>query len=183
MKAYRIYLIGTNETYLITAKQKETFESIIEGAGNSFVKLGDASFRAREVKRIAAVNVDLESCPEYFQEAVEREKKGAPAKPSFQNLPTEWIIVNKKGHILATDVAEATVGKIARAILRLGDPEKDLNLRFVMAKCHYTLGTDGQRQYYTAIEQIPEALICFPWAEYPEHCVIRGIYRYGTKVK
>lgn len=101
----------------------------------------------------------------------------------FKKLPTKWIIVDKKGYILADNVAISTVGKIARNLLQQGDPEKDLNLRFVMAKCHYTLGPDGQRQYYTSLEQIPEALICFPWAEYPEHCVIRGIYRYGTKAK
>lgn len=183
MLAHRVHLVGTNETYLITQNQKPTFEKAMEGQGSAVVKIGDNTFRAREIKKITTVNVDLECCPPYFQKRVAAEKKNQsePTLPAYRKLPTEWIILDPNGKILATDISRGTVDRIARNILARGDVEEDKTLRFIVAKCHYTLGSDNQKQYYTKLDQVEEAYKCFPYAELPSHMVVRQIYKYGVR--
>lgn len=182
MKAYRVHLIGTKETYLITEKQKPTFESAMEGSGSTVVKIGDALIRAREIKKISLVHVDLDSCPDYFQSRVAVEIRGVKKGevPAYRNLPTQWLILDTQGKILATDIRHGSIAEVAKGLLEKGDPEKDTSLRFLIAKCHYQIGSDGQKQFYTALRQIPEADKCFPNAELPSHLVVRQIYNYGT---
>ena len=180
MKAYRVYLVGSQEGYLISQKQKPEFERIMSEGGNSVVKIGEVTFRGKEIKRIVNVDVDLESCPEYFKKVIEKEKEKEPAIPGYRKLPTEWIIVNQKGYVLGESVSEKEVERISKGLINMGDVEKNSRLRFIVAKCHYLF--DGEKkQYYTELNQIPEALKCIPDQETPSKCLIRQIYRYGER--
>lgn len=181
MRAYRIILTGTNESYLVTEKQKPTFEKIMEEGGNAVVKIGETSFRAREIKRIVPTNVDLQCCPDYFQEAVKQESDNEPQnRPSFKNLPTQWIILsNDYKTIYATNAARDTTGAITKMLLAKGDPNADNTLRFIVAKAHFLIGPNQEKQFYITREQLPEALKCFPDETSPV-LVVRQVYKYGV---
>lgn len=184
MEAYRINLMGTNDHYLVTERQKIPIEKALNAKNSSLIRIANDTVRTSSIKSITLTRVDLDSCPEYFQEAVaeERAKNPAQSSPSYRKLPTEFIIIARDGKILATDIAAETVERITKSLLALGDPEENPKLRFLIAKAHYTTGIDGVKQYYTAaLEQIPEALLCFPNAEDANGLIIRQIYHYGIR--
>ena len=181
MKAYRVNLIGSHDSYLLTTKQKPAFERKLKDTkGNEFVELGGDSFRISAIRSITITDVDVDSCPDYFKNQVKKEQKGEPELPAFQKLPTQWLILDLNGKILSTSVAASEIERVTNAYLALGNPEEDKNRRFIVAKCHYRKGENG-REYYTNLNQIPEAMKCFPNAELPSHIVARQIYYYGVR--
>ena len=100
---------------------------------------------------------------------------------NYKNLPTQWIITDTKGKILALDISLNSVARVAKdTIAASKNYVHDKTARYILAKCHYTIGPDGEKQYYTSLEQIPEALKCFPIKELPAHSRIRQIYHYGA---
>lgn len=183
MKAYRVVLNGTNDTYLLTISQGERLKKLLNGDAkpNGITNIGDDIVRLSTIKAVKATNVDLESCPDYFQQAVERERAGKPADPNagLRKLPTEWIVLDTEGNILATDVSHSTITTVTKMVLEKGDPEADKSRRFMVAKCHYKTESDGNRSYFTGLSQMPEALRCFPNAGNPGHMIVRQIYKYG----
>lgn len=181
MKAYRVNLIGSNDHYLITEKQKNAVQDAVDNKTSRYIYFGGDMIMASSVKSIVATNVDLESCPDYFQQAVERERAGKPADPNagLRKLPTEWIVLDTEGNILATDVSHSTITTVTKMVLEKGDPEADKSRRFMVAKCHYKTESDGNRSYFTGLGQMPEALRCFPNAGNPGHMIVRQIYKYG----
>ena len=180
MLAYRVNLSGTHDHYLITEKQKPALDQAMAGPGRGTVTIGGDTIRVSSIKSITQCDVDLESCPAYFQKRVilEREQGGIGV-PGFHKFPTEWLLLTLKGEIIKTDVARNSVAEVTRILLAQGDPEENKDLRFIAAKCHFKFGTDGEKQYFVAPDQIPEALRCFPNAEAPDHMVVRQIYHYG----
>lgn len=58
---------------------------------------------------------------------------------------------------------------------------KKPNSRFILAKCHYKIGSNGEKQYYTQLDQIPEALKKRPDPDWPFGSPITQIYRYGER--
>ena len=180
MLAYRVNLSGTHDHYLITEKQKPALDQAMAGSGRGTINIGGDTIRVSSIKSIPQCDVDLESCPAYFQKrvAIEREntERGAPG---FHKLPTEWILLTLDGKIIKTDLAVKSIAEIANALLKQGDPGQNTNLRFIAARCHFKFGSDGVKQYFTAHDQIAEALRCFPNKENPGHMVVRQVYHYG----
>lgn len=172
MKAYRVKLIGTTDHYLVTESQKQAIDRLIEGKG-TVVHIGGDTIRTNAIKAITQANVDLESCPEYFIEAVKKEEGGKPSAsgPAYRNLPVEWIILSEDGKILSTNISRMAQRRIAKAIGATG--------YFYLAKCHYRLG-DGGKEYITNLTMIMEALQIKPDAEEPEYSVINQRYLYGV---
>ena len=182
MKAYRINLIGTNNSYLVTERQKPAVEQAVEQRTQRFIKIGGDLIQTSSVKSITVTNVDVDCCPDYFQRQVKAElTNNAPKEPGYRKLPTDWLILNLEGKIIATDIAKKTVERIAKALLQTGDPDKDTSLRFLVAKCHFKIGPDEQRQYFTGNDQIAEAFRCYPDASDPSNMIVRQIYRYGRR--
>lgn len=185
MKAYKVNLIGTPTHYLVTAKQKTALDQMLndERKRGAVATIGEDTVRLSMIRSITLTNVDLESCPDYFQQAVEREQKGTtkPSTPTYRKLPSEWIIIDKQGRILETSASSKAIEATAEKILALGDPEEDSTRRLIVARAHYLAGTDQIKQYYTALEQLPEAFLCFPNAENPASLIVRQIYIYGEE--
>lgn len=179
MKAYRVNLTGSHDYYLITPRQYETLSQVLDERGHQFVILGGDKVRTSLIKTIVQDDVDPESCPHYFQDQVKKES-GQSDQPAYRKLPTQWLILDLNGKILSTSVAASEIERVTNAYLALGDPEEDKNRRFIVAKCHYRKGENG-REYYTNLNQIPEAMKCFPNAELPSHIVARQIYYYGVR--
>lgn len=173
MKAYRVYLIGTQDHYLITEKQKPQFEVALKSNKGGVITVGGDIIRSNAIKAIKAVNVDLESCPDYFIGAVKKEEGGKPSAngPAYRNLPAEWIILSEDGKILSTNISRMAQRRIAKAIGETG--------HFYLAKCHYRLGDEG-KEYITNLTMIVEALQVKPDAEGPEYSVIKQRFLYGV---
>lgn len=176
MKAYRINLIGSQGHYLITEKQKPTFEALLKGNKVGVVSIGGDIIRSSAIKSITSVNVDLEACPDYFTEVVKREESDSPTSdgPAYRKLPTEWIILDLDGKILATDISRSTTKRISEALAPEGK-------RFRQAKCHYRIGTTGEKEFITNLTMIPEALEFAPDAEDPGNSPIVDRWLYGQK--
>lgn len=180
MLAYRVNLSGTHDHYLITEKQKPALDTAMAGSGRGTVNIGGDTIRVSSIKSITQCDVDLESCPTYFQKRVilEREQGGIGV-PGFHKFPTEWLILSLDGRIIKTDLSTKSVAEVADSLLAQGDPEENKDLRFIAAKCHFKFGTDGVKQYFTAHDQIAEALRCFPDKENPGHMMVCQVYHYG----
>lgn len=172
MKAYRVKLIGTTDHYLVTERQKQDLDKLIDGNGNMVHIAGD-TIRTNAIKAITQTNVDLESCPDYFIEAVKKEEGGKPSAsgPAYRNLPAEWIILSEDGKILSTNISRMAQRRIAKAIGATG--------HFYLAKCHYRLGNEG-KEYITNLTMIAEALQVKPDAEEPEYSAITQRFLYGV---
>lgn len=180
MLAYRVNFSGTHDHYLITEKQKPALDSALK-ENRGVVVIGGDTIRVSSIKSVTQVDVDVPSCPPYFQAQVKREQEIADRATShgFHKFPTEWLILSLDGKIIKTDLAIKSVAEVTNSLLAQGDPEENKNLRFIAAKCHFKFGTDGVKQYFIDLKQIPEALKCFPNAENPGHMVVRQIYVYG----
>ena len=179
MLAYRVNLTGTHDHYLVTERQKPALDSALK-ENRGVVIIGGDTIRVSSIKSVTQVDVDLASCPAYFQVQVKREQeKVAAVNNGLMKMPTKWVILDLKGKILKEDVARSSIAEVAQAMLAIGDPEENKDLRFVVAKCHFKFGDVGEKQYFTATEQIPEALRCFPCSEDASHMVVRRITRYG----
>ena len=94
---------------------------------------------------------------------------------SYRDLPTEWLIISPEGKILSTDISAKSEDEVARVLVK--DPTK----RYLLAKCHYRKGSDGEKQFITQLEMIPEALKKRPELDYPFGSPIVQIYRYGER--
>lgn len=176
MKAYRINLIGTNDHYLVTEKQKPHIQEMMNKPG-SLISIGGNTFRASAIKSITQTSVDLNSCPDYFYNTVQSERAGTKDdSPFYRKLPTEWVILSDDGEFITTDVSRQSEDVVARTLAK-----KDPSKRYLLAKCHYEIGSDGERQYYTKLDQIPEALKKRPDPDWPFGSPIVQIYRYGER--
>lgn len=175
MKAYRVKLMGTNDTYLVTERQKAALDKAIEGKG-TIVHIGGDTLRTSAIKAISAVNIDLDSCPDYFTEVVKREEASSPQSegPGYQKLPTEWIILDLEGKILATNIGRIATKQIAANLAPEGK-------HFRQANCHYRIGTTGDREYITNLTMIPEAIEYRPSAEGVEYSAIVDRWKYGQR--
>lgn len=185
MLAYRVNIYGTGDKhYIITPAQKPEIEKVVlKLPGTATLKIGEDIIRVSTIKSITATQVDVESCPDYFQRRVEAERKGGNEQkiPGYRKLPTDWVLLTKDGRIFKTDIGARSVAEITGVLLAQGDPEKNKDLRFIAAKCHFKFGPDGQKQFFVSLEQIPEALECFPNAENPSCLLVRKIFKYGIK--
>ncbi|MBQ6396205.1 hypothetical protein IJH89_01305 [Candidatus Saccharibacteria bacterium] len=182
MKAFKVNLVGSNNHYLVTETQKKIIEKMLNGEKRSAViNLGEDIIRLSTIKSLTLTSVDLNSCPDYFIAAVKREKGDEDDQklPSYRKLPTKWIIVNPADKIIVEDISDEAIKRANQITLALGDPAEDKLRRFIIAKAHYLVGKDGIRQYYTSLNQLPEALVCLPQNEQPDKPVIEQIYRYG----
>lgn len=176
MKAYRLNLMGNHDYYLITEKQKPLIEEMMKKP-SAVVSIGNDTIRASAIKSITQTSVDLPSCPDYFREFVKAEKSEVPdTTPKYRRLPTEWIIITTTGKYITDDLSRQSEDTIARMLM--GDP----NNRYIIAKCHYEIGSDGEKQYYTQLDQIPEALKKRPDPDWPFGSPITQIYRYGERL-
>ena len=175
MKAYRVKLMGTNDTYLVTERQKAALDKAIEGKG-SIVHIGGDTLRTSAIKAISGVNVDLDSCPEYFTEVIKREESAGPAAtgPAYRNLPTEWVTIDLEGKILAANIGRIATRQIAKTLAPEGK-------HFRQANCHYRIGTTGEREYITNLTMIPEAIELAPAMEAPECSPVVDHFKYGQK--
>lgn len=172
MKAYRVNLIGTNEHYLVTSAQKTFLDQAInEKAGNNTVQIGGDTIRLNAIRSITATDVDLNSCPGYFQSAVERERKNyLPNLPEYRKLPTSWVILAPDGTIMANGISREEENSVVKSLKE--------DQRFYLAKCHYEMD-GGEPKYYTNLEQIAEALEKRPIAGEGYDPPIVQIYHYG----
>ena len=101
---------------------------------------------------------------------------------NYRKLPTKWIILDVDGRILSEDISDESVVKVSKDIVENNKNYfYDKKARFILAKCHYRIGKDNGREYYTSLEEIPEALKCFPNRDLLSRCLIRQIYHYGVK--
>lgn len=175
MKAYRVKLMGTNDTYLVTERQKAALDKAIEGKG-SIVHIGGDTLRTSAIKAISAVNIDLDSCPDYFTEVVKREEAGSPQAegPAYRKLPTDWIILDLDGKILATNIGRLATRQIAATLAPEGK-------HFRQANCHYRIGSTGEREYITNLTMIPEAIELAPATDASECAAIVERWKYGQK--
>ena len=99
-----------------------------------------------------------------------------------RNLPCKWIILDVDGKILSEDISDSSVVRVSQEIIEKNkNYVYDKKARFILAKCHYRIGKDKGKEYYTNLEDIPEALKCFPNREVLSRCLIRQIYRYGVR--
>lgn len=179
MLAYRVNLTGTHDHYLVTERQKPALDSALK-KNCGVVIIGGDTIRVSSIKSVTQADVDLPSCPAYFQAQVKKEQDKAVAiNNGLMKLPTKWIIIDLDGKILKEDVSRNSITEVAEALLAMGNPEENQNLRFVVAKCHFKFGDVGEKQYFTATEQIPEALRCFPDADNAGHMIVRRITHYG----
>ena len=176
MKAYRVNLIGSQGHYLITEKQKPAFEALLKTNKSGVVSIGGDIIRSSAIKSITTVNVDLDSCPEYFTDVVKREESAGPAAtgPTYRNLPTEWLTIDLEGKILATNIGRIATRQIAKALAPEGK-------HFRQANCHYRIGATGEREYITNLTMVPEAIELAPTTEAPECSPVVGHYKYGQK--
>lgn len=181
MIAYRVKVIGSNDSYLITSQQRPDVEQAMAQGGNGIVRIGGNVIMANSIRSLTEVSVDLYSCPAYFQEQV-RLEQGTTKTPIGQNcrrLPTKWIILGKGFRPISTSVSTAEIERISKALLEAREENKPL-AHFVIAKCHYHIGIDGELQFHTKLEEIPEALECVPNAEYPKQVHICQISKFGV---
>lgn len=175
MKAYRVKLMGTTDYYIVTERQKQALDKSIEGKG-TVVHIGGDTIRTSAIKAISQVNVDLDSCPDYFIEAAKKE--GAGQRPTdsaeYRKLPTKWVILDMDGKILADDTSMIATKRVSNAILGTGK-------NFRQANCHYRIGNTGEREYITNLTMIPEAIDMKPTAEAPDYCSVVNRWVYGQK--
>lgn len=183
MLAYRVNLYGAGDKhYIITPAQKPKIEkAMLELSGTATLKVGDDIIRVSTIKSITSAQVDPVGCPDYFQRQLEAERANEtePKMPGYRKLPTEWILLTPDGKIIKGDISVKSIADTTERLLAQGDPEENKDLRFVAAKCHFKFGSDGIKQYFTAHDQIAEALRCFPNRENPGHMVVRQVYHYG----
>lgn len=173
MKAYRVRLIGTQDTYLITEKQKSAIEEVMKKK-EALITIGGNIMRSSVIRCITEANVDLDSCPSYFQEAVKRE--GMPGEkgtaPSYRKLPTQWLLLGVDGRILSTSISRMDERMVSQA---LGEES------YYVAKCHYRIGNTGEREYITNFSMIPEAIKVKPELEDANSAIGEERFVYGDK--
>ena len=172
MKAYRVNLIGSHNSYLITERQKQRIQPAVEKRTSRYVQIGGDMIQTASVSSIVTTNVDLDSCPDYFQAAVEEERKGQPEVPTYRSLPTQWLILSRKGELLSDNIGRLTLARLTQTYP---------NQAVLLARCHYVIGADNQRQYYTALEQIPEAKVVALDPEYAINPSIGKMFFYGQE--
>lgn len=177
MIAYKVNLIGGGG-YLITEKQKDILTQILEN-GTGMVEIGGNVFRKNQVKSITREELDLDKAPEYFKKRIEAEKGAGKVSQNYRRLPTAQLILDHNLKIVATGTARKMIEEVAKALLKIGDPRKNQKLRFYLAEAHYTVGMDGERQYFTALEQLPNAIKCLASDEDASFLTISQIYNYG----
>ena len=90
----------------------------------------------------------------------------------FKKLPTQWLILTREGKLLATDIGRLTLARLT---------EKYPDAPVLLAKCHYAIGSDGQRQYYLAFKQMAEAQVVMLDPEYPTSPTIGQRFYYGQE--
>lgn len=172
MKAYRVKTIGSQEGYLVTEREKVAIKGMLK-KHDAIITIGGSIIRSGAIRCITEVNVDLDSCPDYFIEAVKKEEALKPkgSGPTYQKLPTEWILLDENARILSTCVSRMEERRVAES-MREGE-------HFYIAKCHYRTGKEGDNEYITNLSMIPEALKVKPEPEDANGCVIvsRYIYR------
>lgn len=174
MKAYRVRLMGTNDSYLVTQRQKLALDKAIEGKG-VVVQINGDTIRTSAIKSISSMNVDLDACPDYFIEAVEREQGDRPSEsePSYKKLPTACLIVGEDGEVLAERPSRYWLKNIATAMAMTGK-------HFYVADCHYRMGDAGP-EYITKLSMMPCATEVRPDADDPEFSPIIEVYHYGER--
>lgn len=173
MKVYQVKIIGGTEKYFVTAKQKEVLDKALMDKNKVMVNIGGNTVRTSAIRSISETEIELDIAPEYLKEAVEKEKALMPSLdvPAYRKLPTEWIVLNNRKQIIATDVGRRTLSAIMLATCATGE-------HFFMAKCHYKLGENG-KEYYTAEDQIAELLERRVDPDYPYDAPIVSVMRYG----
>lgn len=180
MKAYRVAVIGTNNTYLLTERQKPIIEMAVQKRTERYLKIGDDLVQTSSIRSITVAEVDLDYCPEYFKKAValeKAEKDPAQKNERFRNLPTRWIIVDEKGEILAENIGRTSWKTLWEKLAKTVKAQEKL----IIAKCHYVLNEKtGLREYYTQNVQIATALECRIESENGDVVIVR-IYNYGQK--
>lgn len=90
----------------------------------------------------------------------------------YKKLPTAWVAINREGKMLADNIGRLTLAQLTRRY-----PNKPV----LLARCHYVIGADGQRQYYTAFEKMPEAHVVMLDPEYPTSPTIGQMFFYGVE--
>ena len=178
MIAYSVNLLGGGN-YLVTEKQKVVIEQAMASGTNETITINGDVFRKSQVKSITYVEIELKDAPEYFRIrlSAENEKKGGAQ--NYRNLPTSWIILDSNFKIIETNMGRKTVRRVSEALAKIGDPKENERLHFYLAKCHYTIGTNGERQYFAALGQIAEAIKCIPCGEDIDGMIATKVYRYG----
>lgn len=182
MIAYRVRLIGTSDTYLVTSKQRYDIELAMEQGGTSIVRIGENVVRANSIRSLTETLVDLDSCPAYFQKQVQTERGNAksPVGQQFKRLPTKWILFDENRGIIAVDSSMMEIERISKALIGARESGKEQLKTFFIAKCHYSVGSDGVQQFHTNLQEVPEALRCVPNEDFPKQARIVQIYRYGV---
>lgn len=174
MKAYRVNLMGTNDHYLVTEKQKLALDRLMQTKGNSIVEIGGDTIRVNSIKSITFTNVDMDSCPDYFYKAANIAETGEK-KPDYRKLPTDWIILSTNGKIIATSASRRAEQGIVAAI-----KNSNSSAHYLVAKCHYRIGTSGDKEYLTRLEEIPEATEKAVLED--DYTAIVQAYHYGEKL-
>lgn len=174
MKAFRVNVIGTNNSFLITEKQKPAIEAAVTSRSDRYIKIGDNLIMTSAVKGIEEANVDLNCCPDYFQAQVENERKNSPQEesPAYRRLPTRTIIIDLEGNILTEYLGRLDLCRLTR--------ERPMG-KAILATCHYKVGEDGVREYYTKFDQIAVARPIMFDPDYPHDPLTEGLYWYGVK--
>lgn len=93
----------------------------------------------------------------------------------FKKLPTEWIFLDGNCNFISDNITLMTERTIVQALL------KDRSQRYMLAKCHYRVNKDGEKEYLTRLEDIPEALKKRPEPDGPFGSPIVQIYKYGER--
>lgn len=95
---------------------------------------------------------------------------------SYRHLPTQWTIIGERGQVLTEGISRMEEDRVARVMIA-----EDKSLRYLIAKCHYRIGKDGEKEFLTQLDQIPEALKKRPDLDYPFGPPIVQIYKYGER--
>lgn len=179
MIAYSVNLLGGGN-YLVTEKQKVVIEQAMASGTNGTITINGDVFRKSQVKSITHVEIELKDAPEYFRIRLSAENAKKGGAQNYRRLPTTWIVLDSAFKILETNMGRKTVRRISEALAKMGNPKKDDKIYFYLAKCHYAVGTNGERQYFTALDQIAEAMKCIPCGEDIDNMVVTQIYHYGA---
>lgn len=173
MRAYKVKMMGSNDYYLVTERQKLALDKIMAGKG-TVVHIGPDTIRSSSIKSISQVSVDLECCPDYFAEEVKKEQANLPAEqaPAYKKLPTRWVVVSKEMRLLSVHASRHDCRQIAET---LGE-----NSKFYLAKCHYSIGTTGEEEYIISLNQMPEALEVVLCQDQADAMLITRRFVYGA---
>lgn len=136
MIVFKVKLIKDDQTYYITKKQKETYDSLIESGKGGIIKIGDDQIRLSSIASVQKASINDEDAPEYLIDKLKEngELEDLPkAQKILRNLPTDWIKIDKKMNII-------------NDYRRIPQGYEGGDRYWYLAKVHYRYGEQG-REY------------------------------------